>query len=98
MNRLHSSSITLEAVRSGTEGDAHKGSGRLRLLFPPVSYLKARYPYLTRHPYLLPAAWAARLVHYAKDNLTGNNRESAAMALQIGKSRTELLRKYHVIP
>ncbi|MGN0254573.1 MAG: nucleotidyltransferase family protein [Chordicoccus sp.] len=98
MNRLHSSSITLEAVRSGTEGDAHKGSGRLRLLFPPVSYLKARYPYLTRHPYLLPAAWAARLVHYAKDNLTGNNKESAAMALQIGKSRTELLRKYHVIP
>ena len=96
--KVETKSITLEAVRSGTEGDAHKGSGRLRLLFPPVSYLKARYPYLTRHPYLLPAAWAARLVHYAKDNLTGNNRESAAMALQIGKSRTELLRKYHVIP
>lgn len=98
MNRLHSSSITLEAVRSGTENEALKGSGRLRLLFPPVSYLKVRYPYLTRHPYLLPAAWAARLMHYAKDNLTGNNKESAAMALQIGKNRTELLRKYHVIP
>lgn len=56
MNRKHSSNITLNAVsaqKSGKRG----GASVLKTVFPTVKSMSGRYPYLKKHPWMLPAAW-----------------------------------------
>jgi hypothetical protein len=62
-------------------------------LFPGVSYMKGRYVWLCKYPWLLPAAWVMRLFGYAADRKHTEDQSS----LEIGNKRVELLRKYHVI-
>lgn len=89
-DRLHSASITLDAVASQRRGRGAKGI--LASLFPPVSSLAGRYPYLRKRPWLLPAAWLQRIAGY----LT-NHRTSASASVQIGQQRIGLLRNYGII-
>ena len=86
--RLHSSTITLKAASS----QKANRSGLLAAVFPPVTYLKGRYPWLKERPYLLPAAWCSRVFGYLR-------RRSAApvQTLKVGTERVELLRQYGVI-
>lgn len=65
LTRLHSSTVTLNAVKSSRKG---RKSTVLRTIFPEKAYLESRYPYLKKRPYLLPVAWAQRLAHYASEN------------------------------
>ena len=91
VNRIHSSSITLDAVAAGRKG--RKSAGPWRSLFPEKKYLQKRYPYAKKHPILLPVAWANRLADYL-----GNLRSaSPAESLRIGAERVELLREYNII-
>ena len=92
-SRLHSSSITLNAVAAEKQS---KRSGALSTIFPPARKLTGRYPYLKKHPYLLPAAWCSRLVTYAKETrqLQGNR---TADALKLGAERIELLKQYGIL-
>lgn len=94
IDRAHSSTLTLEAVASQRQG--RRSGGALRSLFPPASSLKGRYPYLRRHRWLLPAAWAQRAIGYLNGK---NDRQSVnpAKSLQIGRERIELLRSYDII-
>lgn len=95
-SRLHSSSITLQAVEEGNRGEAPSPSLR-RALFPPAKKLEAAYPYLNTHPWLLPLAWFQRVVRYGSE--TGKEADSSALeAMKIGKKRVKLLRLYRVIP
>ena len=88
-NRLHSSRITLSA-RAGTKG------GVLHSLFPDADYLRQRYPYAKKHPLLLPAAWAQRLLEYLKR--TGQKEGvSAAESIRIGQERVRLMERYGII-
>lgn len=95
MSRKHSATITLTAVADQKQG--RRGtSGVLKSLFPPAKALEKRYTYLRKYPWLLPAAWASRIVRYGKevkDAGTGN----AAEAVKIGKERVELLKHYGVV-
>lgn len=91
--RVHSSNLTLNAVRADKKGQKEK-QPLLKTLFPPAKSLKNRYPYLKNKPFLLPAAWVARLVHYAKES---GNADTAAQTLHIGNRRIDLLRHYHII-
>lgn len=91
--RLHSSNLTLNAVRADKQGKKEK-QPLLRTLFPPATTLENRYPYLKTKPFLLPAAWVSRLVRYAKES---GDADTAAQALHIGNRRIELLRHYHII-
>ena len=91
LSRKHSSSITLGAVENAKKGASSTRGSLVRTLFPPASSLTNRYTYLNKHPYLLPAVWAQRLVRYAKSRRTEN--DSAAEALRIGKERSMLLRE-----
>ena len=95
MSRKHSSNITLDAVAAQKKGKKAK-SGLMVSVFPPKSKLEGRYPYLKKHPYLLPAAWCSRLIRYGKEtrNTRGNH---AGDALKIGAERVELMKIYGII-
>lgn len=91
-SRVHSSNITLDAVAADKRGK-RAGASLKNSLFPSAKSLEGRYPYLKKHPYLLPAAWISRIVRYGRG--AGNGK--AAEAVKIGSERVELLRKYRVI-
>ena len=91
--RLHSSTVTLNAVRSSRRG---KKSGILRSVFPPCRYLEGRYQYLKKRPWLLPVAWVQRICHYAEEKRSGGQ-NSASGSIKLGHERIELMRMYDII-
>lgn len=94
-SRQHSSNITLDAVIAQKKGRKAK-NGMISSAFPPVSYLEGRYPYLKKHPYLLPVAWCSRFWEYLKE--TRRSRDSrAAESLKIGSERIELMKMYGIL-
>ena len=95
MSRKHSSGITLNAVSAQKQGKATGGSV-LKTAFPPADSLEARYPYLKQYPFLLPVAWASRLVKYRQET-NGSADNDAMEAIAIGNHRVELLRQYHIV-
>lgn len=84
--RKQTSNVTLSAAAG------KKRSGPMGALFPPVSSLTGRYPYLKKHPWLLPWAWLCRLVTYRKHHRSQQTRKTLAIANQ----RLQLLRQYGV--
>lgn len=92
--RLHSSTVTLNAVRSNRRG---KKSGLLRSIFPPRRYLEGRYQYLKRHHWLLPVAWVQRICHYAGEKRSDKKNNSASGSIKLGHERIELMRMYDII-
>lgn len=91
--RLHASTVTLNAVRASRTGGR---SSVLRTVFPPRSALARRYPYLKKHTWLLPAAWAQRLVHYAREKRQ-TTADSAAGSLRLARERIELMKQYDIL-
>ena len=91
--RRHSSLITLHAVEEGAS--SAPASRLLRTVFPSVRELKGAYPYLKEHPWLLPAAWAQRIVHYGRTHQ--GQGDAPRESIEIGEHRVELLKKYQVI-
>lgn len=91
--RLHSSTVTANAVRASREGGK---SHILRSVFPKREYLERRYPYLKKRPYLLPVAWAQRMAHYAGEKRSDAN-NSASGSIKLAKERIELMRLYGII-
>ena len=90
-DRMHSSHITLEAVAAGGQGRGR--TGIWKSLFPGKEHLQNSYPYARAHPWLLPVAWANRLIRYA-----AREKGDPGKSLRIGRERVELLRKYKIIP
>lgn len=95
MSRKHSSSITLDAVAAGKQGRQARGAIRTSV-FPSARQLEGRYPWLKKHPYLLPAAWCDRLLKYSRETAATRD-NSAAEALKIGAERVELMRQYGIL-
>ena len=93
LTRLHSSTVTLNAVKSSRKG---RKSTVLRTVFPEKAYLESRYPYLKKRPYLLPVAWAQRLAHYASEKRSGAD-SSASGSIKLAKERIELMKRYGVM-
>ncbi len=94
MSRKHSAAITLQAVesaRSQTHGGRFR---RRRTLFPPVSAMAKRYPYLAKYPCLLPVAWVQRICRYMRSRNTSN---TPGQALRIGRQRVNLLKQYGLL-
>ena len=89
-DRLHSGSITLDAVAAQKQGRGRRG---LRAsLFPSAASLSGRYSYLRGRPWLLPLAWAQRAAGYLK-----KRKANAAATVRIGDRRVELLKQYRII-
>lgn len=96
MSRRHSSRITLSAVSAARRGGRER-AGVLKALFPSVTQLSERYPYLQKRPWLLPVAWAQRIAHYRRETAHAGGGNNAADAVRIGRERTALLREYGII-
>ena len=92
-DRLHTGTMTLNAVSAS--GGGRKGSSLLRTVFPSRALLHGSYPFLDRHPFLLPVAWLLRLGSYCKRSIRGKT--NAAKSLSIGKERLALLRFYGIL-
>ena len=95
MSRQHSSTITLDAVAAQKQGRKSKNS-IIAAVFPSASKLEGRYPYLKKHPYLLPVAWCSRLWKYRSERRHSTN-NNAADALKIGAERLELMKLYGIL-
>lgn len=95
MSRKHSSNITLEAVAAQKAGKAARGAFAASV-FPAASKLEGRYPYLKKHPYLLPVAWGSRLLRYGAER-RNSRQNTAADALKIGSERLELMKFYGIL-
>lgn len=93
LTRLHSSTVTLNAVKSSRKG---RKSTVLRTIFPEKAYLESRYPYLKKRPYLLPVAWAQRLAHYTSEKQSGAD-SGASGSIKLAKERIELMKRYGVM-
>ena len=89
-DRLHSGTLTLDAVAAGKSG--RKRRGLLATLFPSAGTLSTRYPYLRKRPWLLPFAWLQRAAGYLR-----KPQVRAGASMRIGEERIKLLRQYQVI-
>lgn len=96
MSRKHSSNLTLHAVSARKQG-GRGGSGLLKTIFPAAKNLSGRYPYLKEKPYLLPIAWADRIVKYRRETAAGGAENNAAESLMIGNKRIELMKQYGIL-
>lgn len=95
MSRKHSSNITLNAVSAQKQGKK-SGSFVLKTVFLPVKAMENRFPYLKKHPWLLPVAWVSRILQYRKETAAGQDND-AVSAVAIGNQRVELLRQYKIL-
>lgn len=94
-SRVHSSTMTLNAVSADKKGKKSNGN-LLKTVFPPAKSLEIRYPYLRRAPILLPVAWVSRILGYAKETISEPD-SAAAEVIRTGSQRIELLRHYDII-
>lgn len=89
-DRLHSSTLTLQAVSSQKQGKPNSGS-ILKTLFPSAKDMEGKYPYLKDKPILLPIAWTDRIVKYSKSTASPTD------SIRIAGDRIQLLRQYGVL-
>lgn len=94
LTRLHSGTATFNAVKANRKGN--HGQSILRSVFPERKVLAERYPYLKKHPILLPAAWVSRVLRYFSE-VSGNDRSSASGSVQLARQRIRLLEDYKII-
>lgn len=101
MTRLHSSNMTLHAAgKSGRREGAFQAVRHS--VFLPLPELQEHYGYLKIAPFLLPAAWAHRVIRYFVDTRKKNagletDNSSVLASIRLGRARIQLLRKYRII-
>ena len=95
LSRLHSSTMTLEAVVADKHGTKFH-YGILKSLFPSAKALMGRYPYLEKNPWMLPAAWVQRIHGYIKESRHSYN-DRASESVKIGEARIKLFKEYGII-
>lgn len=87
----------MNAVSDRNRGAKVKtGKALLRTVFPARINLEGRYPWLKKCPFLLPAAWADRILKYRKETRT-IERNSSQNSIRIGNRRIELMRQYGIL-
>ncbi len=84
--RLHSSTITLNAIENGKVSV-------FKSIFPSLKEMKGKYSYLHKYPVLLPCAYISRIYRYALHN----DKKQSEKTIEIGHQRVELLKKYNII-
>lgn len=82
--------MPIKASRTGEK------SSVLSTVFPKREYLEHRYPYLKKHPYLLPVALVQRIAHYAGEKQS-NPDNSASGSIKLAKERIELMKQYDIM-
>ena len=80
-DRKQTARLTQYAVRGS--------SGIRQSLFPEADYMKKKYPFLKKRPYLLPVAYVRRLASYGVD--VAKRRKSPAAAARTADERLKLI-------
>ncbi|MBO4211310.1 MAG: nucleotidyltransferase family protein [Oscillospiraceae bacterium] len=94
--RLHSANITLGTLEANLAGK--KSGVRLgRALFPSADALAAGYPFVKKHPILLPVAWTRRVVSYLFAARKHGMNRPVSEPIKLGRERVKLLKTYGVI-
>ena len=94
LSRKHSSTITLRAAENAGSGKKGEKPSRTRTLFPSMTSMERRYPYLEEQPWLLPVAWLQRIFRYLRSSDADNK---PAEALRIGHERVSLMKRYGLL-
>lgn len=95
--RLNAANISLNAVNEGADSKSNIKSS-MAAIFPNRAYLKDRYKYLNKYPFLLPIAWISRICTYIKE--IGNIKDVRSISketIAIGNRRIDLLKEYELI-
>ncbi|MBR2669822.1 MAG: nucleotidyltransferase family protein [Solobacterium sp.] len=94
-DRVHAGNMTLRTVEAERTGKKHP----LRtILFPSYDYMKHRYTYVQKMPFLLPVSWIQRLWTYGTNSLLHKKKgDDGLEAMRIGSRRVELLRQYRIL-
>ena len=93
-SRAHSASITLSAAENQKSSPA-----RVRLVFPKVEVLAAKYPVLNRTPALYPFCAASRLLKYIGEVvLCKNGSGTPTQSIEIANRRLKLMKRLGIIP
>ncbi len=94
-DRVHAGNMTLRTVEAERTGKKHP----LRtILFPSYDYMKHRYNYVQKMPFLLPVSWIQRLWTYGTNSLLHKKKgDDGLEAMRIGSRRVELLRQYRIL-
>ena len=92
INRVHSSTITLDAVAKQKQG--RRRGGALASVFLPLQSMKVKFPYLNQYPWLLPFAWGQRVGQYL---LRRDSKVDPGASVRIGSERVRLLKEYGII-
>ena len=92
MERKHSSNMTLTAMAGGK---ANTTASLRSSLFPSAAYMKRKFSWVKKYPWLLPAAYVVRIVKYLQTSKDKPKDEKNSV--QIGMERVELLKQYHII-
>ena len=96
LSRIHSSNMTLSAVASERE-DGSPSASVLKSLFPPYAAMACAYPYVEKHPVLLPCAWAQRIIRYGLETRRSGGEDSTSETLRIGNERIALFREMGIL-
>lgn len=95
LDRIHSSTAVLSAVKASHGGFNSSKSNIFHSLFPKYSYIAGRYDYVKKYPFLLPVGYTARIVGYIRE--MKNKKTSVSGSLKTAKERVELLKYYGII-
>lgn len=93
LSRKHSGAVTLQQVRAERGGEKHS---LWQTAFPDRQSLQGSYPYLKKHPILLPVAWCQRLWRYGRE-LHNRKDSDASATIMITRQRVALFRELHII-
>ncbi len=96
IDRLHSANITLSTVADDRLGSKNQTSGLRASLFPSAQKLSGSYPFLKKHPWMVPAAWTHRITGYLLHR-GKYGKQSPTASLRIGRERVALLEQYDII-
>lgn len=88
IERKHSGTMTRNAF--GKTRDK-TGNAFWSSLFPDRKTMESKYPFLTKHSALLPAAWGHRIIKYAF------SKNDKTKTMEIAEQRIALLKKYKII-
>lgn len=90
--RRHSSSLSVVAAENG-----ESTANIIRVIFPPANTISSRYPFVKKHPLLLPIGWFKRIADYSRELAHSKKDENSPKAtVLLHKKRSELIKKYGI--
>lgn len=96
MARMHSANLTIKAAEADKRGVIKESFSLLRAIFPSVTSMREKYPYLKDNRLLLPKAYVQRIIKFLR-NRSEQSDEKGRSVVKLGRERTKMLKKYDIV-